>query len=147
MAKIRTIEEARAFRAKIEGAALHIPEEQALESIELFPKWDATKDYVIGDKVRHGDKIYKCYNAITANPTWTPDVVPAHWEVLAKPEEEGTVNNPIAAAVGMRYFKDKYYLEGDDIYLCIRDDGNGEGTILHYWPSVLVGNYFTKVEQ
>jgi hypothetical protein len=147
MAKIRTIEEARAFRAKIEGAALHIPEEQALESIELFPKWDATKDYVIDDKVRHGDKIYKCYNAITANPTWTPDVVPAHWEVIAKPEEEGTLENPIAAEVGMRYFKDKYYLEGDDIYLCVRDDGNGEGTILHYWPSVLVGNYFTKVEQ
>lgn len=147
MAKIRTIEEARAFRAKIEGAALHIPEEQALESIELFPKWEATKNYAIGDKVRHGDNIYKCYNAITANPTWTPDVVPAHWEVLAKPEEEGTLNNPIAAAVGMRYFKDKYYLEGDDIYLCIRDDLNGEGTILHYWPSVLVGNYFTKVEK
>jgi hypothetical protein len=147
MAKIRTIEEARAFRAKIESAALHIPEEQALESIELFPKWEATKDYAVGDKVRYGDKIYKCYNAITANPTWTPDVVPAHWEVLAKPEEEGTLDNPIAAAVGMRYFKDKYYLEGDDIYLCIRDDGNGEGTILHYWPSVLVGNYFTKVEQ
>ena len=45
----------------------------------------------------------------------------------------------------MRYFKDKYYLEGNDIYLCIRDD-TGEGTILYYWPSVLMGNYFEKVE-
>ena len=44
----------------------------------------------------------------------------------------------------MRYIKGKYYKEGEDIYLCIRDD-TGEGTILQYWPSVLVGNYFTKV--
>lgn len=146
MAKIRTIEEARAFRAKIEGAALHIPEEQALESIELFPKWEATKDYSVGDKIRYGEKLYKCYNKISANPTWTPDVVPAFWEVIAKPSEEGSLENPITAEVSMRYFKDKYYLEGEDIYLCVRDDANGAGTILHYLPSQLVGNYFTKVE-
>lgn len=146
MAKIRNIEQARAFRAKIENAALHISEEEAIDSMDLFPQWSATKDYAIGARVKYGDKLYTCYNAITANPTWTPDVVPAHWEVVSKPTEEGTLNNPIAAEVGMRYFKDKYYLEGEDIYLCIRDD-TGEGTILHYWPSVLVGNYFTKVEQ
>lgn len=145
MAKIRTIEEARAFRAKIERAAKHIPEEQVLDSIELFPKWDGEKDYTIGEKVRYNDKLYKCYNTITANPTWTPDMVPAHWEVIAKPEEEGTLQNPIAAEVGMRYFKDKYYLEGNELYLCTRDD-TGEGTILHYWPSVLIGTYFSKVE-
>lgn len=145
MAIIRTIEEARAFRAKIERAANHIPEEQVLDSIELFPKWNGEKDYTVGEKVRYNDKLYKCYNAITANPTWTPDMVPAHWEVIAKPEEEGTLQNPIAAEVGMRYFKGKYYLEDNDLYLCIRDD-TGEGTILHYWPSVLIGNYFSKVE-
>lgn len=146
MAKIRTIEEARAFRAKIEGAALHLPEKEALESVELFPKWEATKDYEIGAKVRYGEKLYKCYNRISANPTWTPEVVPAFWEVIAKPSEEGTLQNPITAEVSMRYFKDKYYLEGEDIYLCIRDDANGAGTILHYLPSQLLGNYFAKVE-
>lgn len=143
---IRTIEEARAFRAKIEGAALHLPEEKALESVELFPKWESTKNYEAGDKVRYNEKLYKCYNKISANPTWTPDVVPAFWEVIAKPSEEGTLENPITAEVSMRYFKDKYYLEGEDIYLCVRDDANGAGTILHYLPSQLVGNYFTKVE-
>lgn len=147
MAKIRTIEEARAFRAKIEGAATKLTDEEALDAIELFPLWDSTKDYAIGARVRYGDKLYSCYTAITANPTWTPDVVPAHWEVIAKPSEEGTLENPITAEIGMRYYKDKYYIEGTTIYLCIRDDSNGEGTILHYWPSVLVDNYFTKVEQ
>ena len=146
MAKIRTIEEARAFRAEIEGAALHLPEEKALEAVELFPKWVPTKNYEVGEKVRYGEKLYKCDNKISANPTWTPDAVPAFWEVIAKPCEEGSLQHPITAEVSMRYFKDKYYLEGEDIYLCVRDDANGAGTILHYLPSQLVGNYFTKVE-
>lgn len=69
----------------------------------------------------------------------------AHWEVVAKPEEEGTLSNPIAAEVGMRYYKDKYYKEGDKIYKCTRDDSNGQGTILYYTPSQLVGQYFEEV--
>lgn len=148
MAKIRTIEDARAFRAKIERAAKEVVDEKiVLTMIQLFPKWSGQKSYEIGDRVRYNEQLYRCYKEIAANPAWTPDTVPAHWEVIAKPTEEGTIDNPIAAAVDMRYFKGKYYSEGESIYLCIRDDNNGEGTILHYWPSVLVGNYFTKVEE
>ena len=50
------------------------------------------------------------------------------------------------AAVGMRYYKDLYYADGDKIYLCTRDDTNGQGTILHYVPSQLVGIYFEEVK-
>ena len=50
------------------------------------------------------------------------------------------------AAVGMRYYKDLYYADGDKIYLCTRDDSNGQGTILHYVPSQLVGIYFEEAE-
>ena len=48
------------------------------------------------------------------------------------------------AAVGMRYYKDLYYADGDKIYLCTRDD-TGSGTILQYTPSQLVGIYFEEV--
>ena len=48
------------------------------------------------------------------------------------------------AAAGMRYYKDLYYADGDKIYLCTRDDTNGQGTILHYVPSQLVGIYFEE---
>ena len=137
--------EALAFRKKIESAAILLPDEQALESIKLFPGWEPIA-YTVGDRCRYNDKLYKCYNAITGdNPTWTPDVTAAHWEVVAKPEEEGTLNNPIAAEVGMRYYKDKYYKERDKIYKCTRDDNSGQGTILYYTPSQLVGQYFEEV--
>lgn len=60
--------------------------------------------------------------------------------------EDGTLENPITAAEGMRYYKDLYYADGGKIYRCIRDDSNGQGTILHYVPSQLVGIYFEEAE-
>ena len=138
--------QALAFRNKIENAAILLPDEDALNSIELFPVWSGNKDYVLGERCRYQDRLYRCYNPITANPTWTPDVTPAHWEVVTI-GEDGTLTNPITAAVGMRYYKDLYYKENDIIYLCIRDDTNGDGTVLHYLPSQLVGNYFSEVSK
>ena len=142
--KIKTLQDALDFRAKIESAAQNLDDNEAVNGIDLFPVWVGTKNYVVGNKVRYQNKLYKCYQNIAANETWTPDVVASSWEVISPSTEQGTLENPYTAAVGMRYIKGKYYKEGEDIYLCIRDD-TGEGTILHYWPSVLVGNYFTKV--
>ena len=137
--------EALAFREKIESAASLLPDEQALESIELFPAWEPIA-YAVGDRCRYNGKLYKCYNAITGdNPTWTPDVTSAHWELVANHEQEGNLSKPIPAEVCMRYYKDKYYKEGDKIYKCTRDDNNGQGTILYYTPSQLVGQYFEEV--
>ncbi|MCI6969334.1 MAG: hypothetical protein MR920_02010, partial [Oscillospiraceae bacterium] len=90
--------------------------------------------------------LYRCYNAISANPTWRPSVTPAHWERVTA-DEDGTIDNPITAAAGMRYFKNKYYLDGGKTYKCIRDDSNGQGTILQYLPSQLVGIYFEEVRE
>ena len=68
----------------------------------------------------------------------------AHWEPITV-GEDGTIDNPITAAAGMRYYKDLYYADGGKIYRCIRDDSNGQGTILQYLPSQLVGIYFEEV--
>ena len=136
--------QAEQFRAKIESAAGNLSDSDALNSIELFPVWSGFRDYVKGDRCRYQGKLYRCYNPISANPTWTPDVVPAHWEEVTV-GEDGTLDNPITAAAGMRYYKDLYYRDGDKVYLCTRDDSNGQGTILHYVPSQLVGIYFEEV--
>lgn len=135
--------QAEQFRAKIEAAAGNLSDSDALNSIELFPVWSGYQNYVCGDRYRHKGKLYRCYNPISANPTWTPDVTPSHWEEVTV-GEDGTLDSPITAAVGMRYYKDLYYRDGDKIYLCTRDD-TGNGTILQYTPSQLVGIYFEEV--
>ena len=136
--------QAKRFREMITKAAAKLTNAEALTSIDLFEPWSGSKDYAIGDRVRDGDKLYRCYNAISANPTWRPSATAAHWERITV-GEDGTEDNPITAAAGMRYYKDKYYLDGEKTYKCTRDDSNGQGTVLHYLPSQLVGIYFEEV--
>ena len=138
--------EAKAYRDKIDGVLTKVTTDaEALKYAELYPLWSGERDYSIGDRVRDGGNLYRCYNAISANPTWRPSVTPAHWEPITV-GEDGTIDNPITAAAGMRYYKDLYYADGGKIYRCIRDDSNGQGTILHYVPSQLVGIYFEEAE-
>ena len=137
--------EAKAYRNKIDGVLTKVTTDaEVLEYAELYPLWSGYVDYAVGSIVRRPSGLYRCYNAISANPTWQPENVPAHWEKITV-GEDGTISNPITAAVGMRYYKDLYYRDGDKIYLCTRDDTNGQGTILHYVPSQLVGIYFEEV--
>lgn len=63
-------------------------------------------------------------------------------EIPEQPQVEGTIENPILAEVGMVYYNGKYYKEGENIYLCIRDSGNA----LYHLPSALVGNYFNLIQ-
>lgn len=137
--------EAKAYRNKIDGVLKKVTTDaEALEYAELYPLWSGYVDYAVGTIVRRPSGLYKCYNAISANPTWLPEDTAAHWERITV-GEDGTIDNPINAAEGMRYFKDKYYLDGSKTYKCTRDDSNGQGTILHYVPSQLVGIYFEEL--
>ena len=139
--------EAKAYRNKIDNVLTKITTDaESLKYAELYPLWSGEKDYSVGAKVRDYGNLYRCYNAISANPTWRPSVTPAHWEPITV-GEDGTIDNPITAAAGMRYYKDKYYLDGGKIYRCTRDDSNGQGTILYYVPSQLVGIYFEEAKR
>lgn len=62
---------------------------------------------------------------------------------------DGSKENPITAYAGMTYYKDKYYKEEENVYLCTRDSDSepGSGIVLNYLPSQLVGIYFSLVEE
>lgn len=81
------IEQARKIRADMNAITATLTDEQGLELIALFEPW-ALKTYAVGDRVRHGDKLYKCVQAHTAQSDWTPDKVPALWTKIGDPTEE-----------------------------------------------------------
>lgn len=126
-----------------------IADEIALNYVELYPNWEKYigKELNVGERVEYDGRLYKVLTAHTTQSTWAPDITPTLFEPIDV-VNEGTLVNPIIAAAGMTYFKDKYYLDETDgkIYLCIRDDSNGSGTVLHFVPSALVGTYFEVVE-
>ena len=122
-----------------------ITDEMALNYVALYPNWKIGKELSVGERIEYDGKLYKVIQAHTTQESWTPDLISSLFEPIDV-VNEGTFENPIIAAVGMCYLKDKYYLDESDgnIYLCTRDD-TGSGTTLHFLPSALVGNYFEKV--
>ena len=92
-----TREKALQLRAMIEKASVSLPDEDALEAIELFPAWAVDTAYAADQRVRHGDKLYRCVQAHTAQDGWEPPNVPALWTEVAKPGEIHVWRQPTGA--------------------------------------------------
>ncbi len=78
-------ERARQLRPIIEQAAESLPDEDALEAVELFPAWAADTEFVKDIRVRYNGKLYRCEQAHTSQADWTPDKTPALWTEVAEP--------------------------------------------------------------
>jgi hypothetical protein len=135
-----------AFINAVKRVRQTLSDEVALANIALFPDWEVGKTLSVGDRVEHEGKLYKVVQAHTSQESWTPNLTPALFEPIDI-VNDGTLENPIVAAAGMAYLKDKYYLDETDgkVYLCTRQDTD-EGTVLHFMPSALVGVYFELAE-
>lgn len=142
-----TPQRAAELRPVIEAAATSLPDSEAAAAVELFPKWECPHDYVVGDRVADGGKLYKCQQAHTSQEGWNPAATPALW-VVVDVEHAGTQDDPIPAAAGMEYEYGRYYLDPTDgkLYLCERTgEAAGGKIVLQFLPYELVGQYFTEV--
>lgn len=74
-----TREHALKLRELILKASMSLDDESALQGIELFPLWKDDAEYQVGDRIRYNDILYKCVQAHTSQPSWTPDITPALW--------------------------------------------------------------------
>jgi hypothetical protein len=81
-----TLEQAYEWRRKIEAAAALQDDEAALESIDLFPKWEAGITVTAGERYRWNGKLYRVGQPHTTQADWTPDVVPALFTVVSLEE-------------------------------------------------------------
>lgn len=83
-----TKEHARALRRLIEQMSETLTDTEALEGVELFPKWKTDETYLIGERVRYDETLYKCLMNHTSQETWTPDVSPSLWVRVDDPSHE-----------------------------------------------------------
>ena len=140
------LEQAKTIRADMDSAGAVLTDEQALESMNLYQLWEVGIDYVVNDRRRYKERLYKCAQAHTSQADWTPDVATSLWTPLDV-KHAGTLEDPIPAVSGMEYVKGKYYSEDGTIYLMNREGMvDGETIVLHFLPSQLVGQYFAVVE-
>ena len=81
-----TRQEAFDYRRKIETAAAQQPDELALQSVELFPKWEAGISVTAGDRYQYNGVLYRVVQSHTTQTDWTPDITPALWTVVSLDE-------------------------------------------------------------
>lgn len=142
-----TSQRAAKLRPVIEAAATSLSDGEAVAAVELFPKWEYPHDYVVGNRVSDGGKLYKCQQAHTSQTDWNPAATPALWVVIDA-THAGTQDDPIPASRGMEYEYGKYYLDNEDgkTYKCERTgEAAGGKIVLQYLPHELVGHYFVEV--
>jgi chitodextrinase len=80
------IENARKLRTIIEQAAQSLPDETALEAVELYPKWESGVFYDAGLKVRYEDVLYTVLTAHMTQSDWTPDAAPSLFAKVLIPD-------------------------------------------------------------
>lgn len=83
-----TREKARHLRARIEQAAVSLPDTDALDAVELFPAWKVDFTYAVDDRVQDEGTLYKCLQAHTSQASWKPADAPSLWVRVDDPSIE-----------------------------------------------------------
>lgn len=110
------------LRAMIEKASASLPDEDALEAVELFPAWAADTAYKADERIRYEDKLYRCVQTHTSQTDWIPPTTPALWTEVAKPGEIPVWKQPTGAQDAyMAGDKVWYPEENTTIYICTSD--------------------------
>ena len=107
-------EHAYKLREMLHKASASLPDEDALEAVELFPLWWADTEYAADVRVRYDDKLYRCVQAHTSQSGWEPPAVPALWTEVAKPGEIPVWRQPTGAQDA--------YMTGDMVHYPTADD-------------------------
>jgi hypothetical protein len=126
-------------RFAVKSARALTDDQEALQVKSLFKQFERQigKNVEVGEYIQYNDKLYRVLQAHVIQENWTPDISTSLFVVIDL-VHAGTLEDPIPAELNMEYFAGKYYIQGDVIYLCIRDSG----IALHVLPESLVGNYF-----
>lgn len=102
------------IRRMIVKASEALSVEDALQSVELYEKWQVGKSYAVdGKRYRHGSELYTCRQPHTSQSDWTPDVTPALWERVSLEEIE-VWRQPEGAHDAYRIGKKVYYPTRED---------------------------------
>lgn len=122
------------IRANIETGAQTIPDENALETVSLFPVWRSGVAYAVDFRVRYNDILYRCLIAHESQETWSPDVSPSLWaKVLVEdgkilPWEQPESTNP--------YSKDDKVTHNGKTWVSTIDNNVWEPGTVEYWKEV-----------
>lgn len=134
------MEQAKRLRAAMDNAAIVLTDEQAVFSMELYPKWDELigQTVELGFRFRYGDALYR---TVQKRYSFVEHYAPGSGteSLFARIDEShsGTEDGPIPYEGNMALEEGMHYSQGGVVYRCIWSTG-----IPVYHPlSELVGLY------
>lgn len=121
-----------------------ISNNEALDYMTIVYPWEKFIDKVlpVGKIVSYKDKLWRVRQEHTALGIYPPSLDTASLYEMIDKEHEGTLVDPIPYMPPMEIFKNKYYIQDNVIYECIRDS---EIALTHNL-SDLIGLYVYKVQ-
>lgn len=112
------------LRVLIEKAAASLGDGDALDGIELYPVWKADTPYELGDRLRYDGKLWRVRQSHTSQAQYVPSTdTAALYEVVAKPGQGDTPDDPIPYNGDMELIENKYYSQYGVVYRCFRSTG------------------------
>lgn len=118
------------LRSMIEKAATSLDDADALEAVELFKSWYSGIAYLADERVRYGDKLYRCVQSHTSQADWEPDRTPALWTEVAKPGEIPVWKQPTGAQDAYMRGDLVHYPDADGpVYVSTVDNNVWEPTV------------------
>lgn len=83
------LERARHLRAIIEDNATIMTDEEAIDAVELFPRWSADGvSYKVADRRRYGENLYKCLQDHVSQDGWDPESAPSLWAKILPGQDD-----------------------------------------------------------
>lgn len=117
-----------AMRKQAEINASRNTDEQALEVAALYLDWKDVAEgdtLAVGERYNYQDVLYKVLTEHQKQSAWPPNTAVSVFEPIPKPDESGTVDNPVTWIEGMEAKEGKYYISNGIKYLCIESSGIG----------------------
>lgn len=133
---------------------VELPDEEAVKIPYCYDSWNQFENgytFKVDTRLEYNGNLWKVKKEHKKQADWYPGADPTLFIQLDKEQHDGTLEDPIpvpssVTTSGFEYTVGKYYLEGEDIYLCKRQGmSNGENIQLYFTPSSLVGQYFEKI--
>ena len=120
-----------------------ISNEEALDYMAIIYPWDyyLDKTLEVGMLVVYEDKPWRVRQTHAPLEVYPPSVSTASLYEAIDKEHDGTLEDPIPYNPPMEIFIDKYYIENNEIYKCIRNSD----TALSHSLKDLIGIYVNKI--
>lgn len=84
-----------------------VPDEMAINIVTLFEQWEPDKDYIINQRLRYNNKLYRVVQAHHSQTGWEPNLVSALFTEITMPGEIPEWRQPTGAQDA--------YMKGDQV--------------------------------